>query len=287
MEVLGDLQGPKFRVGELLDQPITLADGDMLEFGIAVDENDKIKPGRITMFETKEQLALMKSLSEGVSLLVDDGLLELRVTEVKSPTEVLVTVVHGGKVNARKGVNVPDVMIDCSALPEKDVGDAEYLLSLDPPVDYICVSFAQKGSDLQELIDIMVNHLLVICLPRLLFILFSSSLLILQGPYEHPAREATQHMPQDREATGTGQHRRDHGSERLANGGEGRSGSGAGTRQGALRPEAVGGRCEEEGTLPSDRRNPDDGVDDHQPSAHQGRGQRRRQRRVRWRGRYQ
>lgn len=55
----------------------------------------------------------------GTSLLVDDGLLELKVTEVKSPREVTVTVVHGGLVKARKGVNVPDVLIDCSALPAK------------------------------------------------------------------------------------------------------------------------------------------------------------------------
>lgn len=58
-------------------------------------------------------------------------------------------------VKARKGVNVPDVMIDCAALPTKDVEDAEYLLALEPPVDYICVSFVQKGQDLQELVDIM------------------------------------------------------------------------------------------------------------------------------------
>mmetsp|Transcript_72426 Transcript_72426/g.141933 ORF Transcript_72426/g.141933 Transcript_72426/m.141933 type:complete len:404 (+) Transcript_72426:69-1280(+) len=155
VEVLGDLQGPKFRVGELAAGPIVVADGDVLEVGIKKDENDNIRPGRITMFETTEQVALVKGLSVGVSLLIDDGLVEVKVTEVKSPSEVIVEVVHGGTVKARKGVNVPDIMIDCSALPTKDVEDAEYLLALDPPVDYICVSFAQKGSDMQELIDIM------------------------------------------------------------------------------------------------------------------------------------
>jgi len=52
-------------------------------------------------------------------------------------------------------VNVPDVEIDCAALTAKDIEDAEYLLQLDPPIEYICVSFAQKAQDLQELIDIM------------------------------------------------------------------------------------------------------------------------------------
>lgn len=153
--MLGDLQGPKFRVGELMEGPITVADGEVLEFAIAKDIGDRIKPGRITMFETTEQVALMKGLFVGCSLLVDDGLLELSVTEIVSPTEVKAKVVHGGVVKARKGVNVPDVMIDCAALPTKDVEDAEYLLALEPPVDYICVSFVQKGQDLQELVDIM------------------------------------------------------------------------------------------------------------------------------------
>jgi hypothetical protein len=95
------------------------ASGDVLEFGIAKGDGDKIKPGRITMFETTEQVALMRGLVLGTSLLIDDGLLEVKVTEIKSATEVLVVVVAGGVIKARKGVNVPDLMIDCSALPAK------------------------------------------------------------------------------------------------------------------------------------------------------------------------
>merc|ERR1712151_297062 len=49
----------------------------------------------------------------------------------------------------------PDIEIDCAALTAKDIEDAEYLLALEPPCEYICVSFAQKAQDLQELIDIM------------------------------------------------------------------------------------------------------------------------------------
>merc|ERR1719324_2098226 len=77
------------------------------------------------------------------------------VTEKLSDRELRVKVVRGGKLKARKGVNVPDCEIDCSALTKKDIEDAEFLLQLDPPIEYICVSFVQKGQDLQELIDIM------------------------------------------------------------------------------------------------------------------------------------
>merc|ERR1719409_2515750 len=97
----------------------------------------------------------MKAAKPGTALLIEDGLMEVRVTEKLSNTELKVKVIRGGKLKARKGVNVPDVEIDCAALTEKDIEDAEYLLQLEPPIEYICVSFAQKGQDLQELIDIM------------------------------------------------------------------------------------------------------------------------------------
>jgi len=155
IEVLGDLQGPKFRVGELAGDPIPLNNGDILEFGISKDDSDNIKPGRITMKPTIEQNALLKACKPGVELLLEDGIMSVKVTEKLSDTELKVQVVRGGKLKARKGVNVPDCEIDCAALTTKDIEDAEYLLSLDPPCEYICVSFAQKEQDLQELIDIM------------------------------------------------------------------------------------------------------------------------------------
>eukprot|EP00434_Breviolum_minutum_P041700 symbB.v1.2.037099.t1/scaffold5387.1/size27681/1 len=155
VECLGDLQGPKFRVGELAGEPIPLKDGDILEFGICKDDNDLIKPGRITMKPTIEQNALVKACVVGTPLLLEDGIMEVKVTEKVSETELKVKVVRGGKLKARKGVNVPTVQIDCAALTEKDIEDAEFLLQLDPPIEYICVSFVQKGQDLQELIDIM------------------------------------------------------------------------------------------------------------------------------------
>merc|ERR1719210_1222783 len=79
----------------------------------------------------------------------------VEVTEKLFDKELKVKVILGGKLKARNGVNVPDLEIDCAAVTKKDVEDAEFLLGLEPPCDYICVSFAQKGQDLQELIDIM------------------------------------------------------------------------------------------------------------------------------------
>merc|ERR550539_1994248 len=107
------------------------------------------------MKSTVEQLALVKASEVGHTLLIEDGIMEVKVLEKCSESELKVQVVRGGMLKARKGVNVPDCEIDCPALTTKDIADAAYLLTLDPPCEYICVSFAQKGQDLQELIDIM------------------------------------------------------------------------------------------------------------------------------------
>merc|ERR1719409_1918511 len=107
------------------------------------------------MKPTLEQNALIKACTTGVALLLEDGIMSVLVTEKLSDTELKVKVIRGGKLKARKGVNVPDCEIDCAALTTKDIEDAEFLLQLDPPIEYICVSFVQKGQDLQELIDIM------------------------------------------------------------------------------------------------------------------------------------
>jgi len=65
VECLGDLQGPKFRVAELEGEPVPLVNGEIFEFGICKDDNDNIRPGRITMKPTKEQAWYLRSLIQG------------------------------------------------------------------------------------------------------------------------------------------------------------------------------------------------------------------------------
>jgi pyruvate kinase len=151
------LQGPKFRVGEIGNglSSVAVKAGEVVEFGIAKNDKDLTVPGRVTMTATIEQVALVKASNVGETLLIDDGKLSMTITEKKSNTELVCKFMNAGLIKARKGVNAPDVEIDCAALPKKDVEDAEFMLGLDPIPEYFCVSFVQKAGDLQELIDIM------------------------------------------------------------------------------------------------------------------------------------
>ena len=151
-------QGPKIRLRDCTSDVI-LSEGQLITFAIGFDEHDIVRVTgdgpRLTMKATREQIALMDALQIGTDLLIEDGRLKVRVVERHSKTEVVAEVLVAGRVKARQGVNVPSVRIDCPALTAKDIEDAEFLLSLDPPIDYIAVSFVQSAADLQELIDVM------------------------------------------------------------------------------------------------------------------------------------
>jgi len=154
VKILGDIQGPKFRCTLTQgDKPVPLAAGEVVEFALAADDNDVTRPGRITLSPTTEQTALVAGLEPGMTLLLDDGFMTVRMKERKSPTLVTVEVVVGGGLKSRKGINVPELQIDCSALTVKDREDAKFLLGVG--VDYIALSFAQKAADVQELLDLM------------------------------------------------------------------------------------------------------------------------------------
>jgi len=154
VKILGDIQGPKFRCSLTVDDaPVPLEPGALVTFSLAESDADLTRPGAIVLTQTTEQIALVNGLEVGMTLLLDDGLMEIQVVSRESGSSVTCKVVLGGSLKSRKGINVPELQIACSALTVKDREDAKYLLA--QGVDYIALSFAQKGQDIQELIDIM------------------------------------------------------------------------------------------------------------------------------------
>ena len=138
--ILADLQGPKLRVGTFEDGPVTLTAGQSFQFSLAARRGDA---GGVQLPHRE----IFASLEPGTDLLVADGTIRLKVDAVADGVADC-TVVAGGEISDRKGVNVPDVVLDIAALTEKDRTDLHYALELG--VDWIALSFVQRQEDVAE-----------------------------------------------------------------------------------------------------------------------------------------
>lgn len=141
--VLQDLQGPKIRVGEVKDGSVMLREGQEL-----VVTTEPMEGTDERVFINHESLA--RDAQKGGRILIDDGLLELRVTQTND-SELLTTVVEGGPLRSRKGVNLPDTPTSMPAMTEKDREDLELGLSMD--VDAVALSFVRERSDVEALLQ--------------------------------------------------------------------------------------------------------------------------------------
>jgi pyruvate kinase len=143
--ILQDLQGPKIRVGKFESGSIQLADGEKVTI-----TNEKIlgKPGLIPT----DFYELPSTVAEGQKILLDDGLIELRVIS-KSATRLECEVIYGGELKDRKGMNVPGASLPVDAMTEKDLKDLQFGLA--KGVDYVALSFVRQGSDIKRLRDLV------------------------------------------------------------------------------------------------------------------------------------
>jgi pyruvate kinase len=151
--VIADLQGPKVRIGEL-SEPVTLDRGE--EVVVAAEES--ASDGELPVSPT----AVGEVLQRGHDILIDDGLIRLRVESVERG-RARCTVVIGGVVAAHKGVNVPGVPVPIPSITRKDMDDLDFALDLD--VDFVALSFVRSAADvrdLKELITSAGSHALVI-----------------------------------------------------------------------------------------------------------------------------
>lgn len=138
--ILMDLQGPKLRVGRLKDGRVTLTEGASFRLDLDASEGDEHRAN----LPHPEIFAALKT---GTELLLDDGKLRLRV-ESFDATHAMTTVMVGGVLSDRKGVNVPGVVLPISPLTAKDRADLEFGLNLG--VDWVALSFVQRPDDIRE-----------------------------------------------------------------------------------------------------------------------------------------
>jgi pyruvate kinase len=143
--ILQDLQGPKLRIGELKDDTsFTINAGD--EFIISTSPVEGTPTRVSTSYEH-----LARDVRPGDQVLIDDGLIELKVVGTRLDTdfgdEVICTVVHGGEVKPNKGINLPGTAVSAPALTPKDHKDLEFGIGLG--VDMIALSFVRSAQDVQ------------------------------------------------------------------------------------------------------------------------------------------
>lgn len=140
--VLLDLQGPKLRIGTFADGPVQL--GAQASFRLDLDHTT---PGSVTRVSLPHP-EIFAALHEGAELLLDDGKIRLRVDRCGTDF-AQTTVIDGGMLSDRKGVNVPGVVLPMSAMTEKDRRDLDFGLTLG--VDWIALSFVQRAEDIEEI----------------------------------------------------------------------------------------------------------------------------------------
>ncbi|KPL16671.1 MAG: pyruvate kinase [Bacteroides sp. SM23_62] len=144
--ILADLQGPKLRIGDMVNNGVELMDGSTFSF---VNEPCVGDARKAYMSYAK----LPADVKIGEKILVDDGKIQLEVTGTNRKDEVTMKVISGGILSSKKGVNLPDTQISLPSLTEKDISDARFALSQE--IDWIALSFVRSVTDLLELKELI------------------------------------------------------------------------------------------------------------------------------------
>lgn len=139
--ILQDLQGPKIRVGEVENNGVEIKPGDKITI-----TNDPVV-GTATLVSTVYK-NLPQDVQTGEHILIDDGNLEVVVNDTDGKN-VNCTVIHGGILKSRKGINLPNTKVSAPSLTEKDIEDLYFGLEQD--VDWIALSFVRSAEDIHDL----------------------------------------------------------------------------------------------------------------------------------------
>ncbi|HET7146799.1 MAG TPA: pyruvate kinase [Gaiellaceae bacterium] len=137
--VIADLQGPKLRIGDL-EEPVVLRKGD----DVTVCPEEKCTDGELPVAPA----VIGDVLKPGHDVLIDDGLVRLRVGEV-AEGRAYCEVIVGGRVSAHKGVNLPGVPLPIPSLTRKDTADLDVALELG--ADFVALSFVRSPADVRDL----------------------------------------------------------------------------------------------------------------------------------------
>jgi len=137
--ILGDLQGPKLRVGEIENNALQVVPGDILTF-----TNEKIVGTMERIYVSYPNLH--SDVKIGNKIMIDDGKLEVKVITIERNHDVRVEVTMGGIISSKKGINLPDTKISLPALTEKDLVDLDFII--EQQLDWVALSFVRSVKDI-------------------------------------------------------------------------------------------------------------------------------------------
>jgi len=137
--ILGDLQGPKLRVGEIENNALTVREGDILTF-----VNEKCVGTMEKIYVSYPNLA--GDVRIGNMIMIDDGKIEVQVKDIGKDGSVKVQVTLGGVISSKKGINLPDTKISLPALTEKDLEDLDFII--EQKLDWVALSFVRSVKDI-------------------------------------------------------------------------------------------------------------------------------------------
>ncbi|QKJ61802.1 pyruvate kinase [Flavobacterium sp. M31R6] len=147
--ILGDLQGPKLRVG-VMEDGVVVNDGDLITFTTAEDIIGTSKK----VFMKYQNFP--NDVNPGERILLDDGKLIFEIVSTDKKSEVVARVIQGGELKSKKGVNLPNTKISLPAMTEKDIADA--IFAIEMKLDWIALSFVKTPRDLQDLQELIAKH---------------------------------------------------------------------------------------------------------------------------------
>ena len=141
LSILIDLQGPKIRIGELTEPEIELIQGDEIE--ITTKETKGTKEKISCSYES-----LAKDAKVGDPVLIDDGLIRLRVKK-KNKVSIICLIENGGVLKPKKGMNLPGMKLSTKSVTEKDFRDLKFAMNY--RTDYVALSFVRSVNDIIHL----------------------------------------------------------------------------------------------------------------------------------------
>jgi pyruvate kinase len=148
--ILGDLQGPRIRIGTLAEARELVEGQKLILAPESVAAGDEVP----VTYE-----AMAEDVHPGGTVLVDDGLLSLKVDEVKGK-RIHATVRYGGLLKSNKGINLPGIDVSAPSLTEKDRADIPFAIEQD--LDYLALSFVRKPEDILELRSLLPKGMLIV-----------------------------------------------------------------------------------------------------------------------------